>query len=158
MGRPDCRCVLARRLADCPVEHQDIADPREPRRHLDGRRHNCRSALATSCRIGHPLGVGSEPVVVHCHTFTDCQAVGDAFKENPVVDMLLSGTSAPDAQRLKDFASGLVSAAGGTLEGIGPERFRLSSGPDTGPSADREPREPKPTPRPGAATAPFAGD
>jgi len=102
--------------------------------------------------------VGSAPVVVHCHTFNDCQAVGDAFKANPVVDMLLSGTTAPDAQRLTDFALGLVSAAGGTLEGIGPERFRLSSGPDTGLSGDREPREPKPTPRTGAATAPIAFD
>jgi len=72
--------------------------------------------------------------------------------------MLLSGTTASDAQRLKDFATGLVSAAGGTLEGIGPERFRLSSRPDTGLSGDREPREPKPTPTAGAATAPIEAD
>ena len=104
------------------------------------------------------MGVGSVPVVVHCNTFNDCQAVGDAFKANPVVDMLLSGTTAPDAQRLKDFACGLVSVAGGTLESIGRERFRLSSFPDTGLSGDREPREPEPTPKVGAATAQVAAD
>jgi hypothetical protein len=70
----------------------------------------------------------------------------------------VSSTTATDAQRLKDFASGLVSAAGGTLEGIGPERFRLSSRPDPGLSGDRKPREPKPTPRADAATAPVPTD
>jgi hypothetical protein len=72
--------------------------------------------------------------------------------------MLLSGTTETDARRLTEFALGLVSASGGTLEGFGSERLRLSSPPEPGSSGDREPREPKPAPRTDAASAPVTAD
>jgi len=90
--------------------------------------------------------MATEPRLVRCEAFNDCQAVGDAFKANQVVDMLLNQTSEQDVLRLKDFASGLVYAAGGTMKKVGPEHFRLTRpsppGPET--SGDREPRSPKP--------------
>ena len=103
--------------------------------------------------------MATEPRLVRCRAFNDCQAVGDAFKTNQIVDMLLNQTSERDVRRLKDFASGLVYAAGGTMEKVGPEHFRLTkpSPPPPGPetSADREPRSPKPLVGTDAAALPL---
>ena len=99
-----------------------------------------------------------EPRIVECKAFNDCQEVGDRFKANQVVDMLLVQTSEQDARRLEDFASGLVYAAGGTMERIGPEQFRLTppTPPDAGKSGDREPRSPKPVSGADGAVVPLS--
>jgi len=103
--------------------------------------------------------MATEPRLVRCEAFNDCRAVGDAFKANLVVDMLLNQTSEQDVLRLKDFASGLVYAAGGTVEKVGPDHFRLTRppppppGPET--SGDREPHSPKPLVGTDAAALPL---
>jgi len=103
--------------------------------------------------------MATEPRLVRCAAFVDCQTVGDAFKANQVVDMLLNHISEQDVQRLKDFASGLVYATGGTIEKVGAARFRLTNpsppppGPET--SGDREPRSPKPLVGTDAAAVPI---
>ncbi|MGO9876777.1 MAG: cell division protein SepF [Acidimicrobiia bacterium] len=101
--------------------------------------------------------MATEPQLVRCKAFIDCQEVGDRFKANQVVDMLLTRTSEQDARRLTDFASGLVYAAGGTMEKIGPEQFRLTPPPPpAGTSGDREPRSPKPAAGTDGAVVPAA--
>ena len=103
--------------------------------------------------------MATEPRIVECKAFNDCQEIGDRFKANQVVDMSLSLTSEQDARRLEDFASGLVYAAGGTMERIGPEHFRLipPTPPDTGKSGEREPRNPKPVAGADGAVVPVVG-
>jgi len=105
------------------------------------------------------LHIAAEPTIVRPETFNDAQSVAAAFVPGVVVDLCLEGAAEDDAQRLKDFASGMVYATGGTMEKVGPQHFRLTNpsppppGPET--SGDREPRSPHPLAGTDAAALPL---
>ena len=79
-------------------------------------------------RLGATVSdIDTKPGIVHCRAFNDCQKLGDWFKSTRIVDMFLDQASEQDRRRITDFASGMVYVAGGTMQKIAPQRFRLTN-------------------------------
>ena len=95
-----------------------------------------------------PVLVAIKPAAFRLEGFDQVPQVADAFQSGAVVDLRLDGAPDSEARRVLDFGSGLVYAAGGAIEKLGPQRFRLvpstPQAPAAGSSGDREPRTPWP--------------
>jgi len=60
----------------------------------------------------------SRIVTVHPEDYSDAKKVGEAFRENVPVIMNLTHMNSGDAQRMLDFASGLIFGLHGDIERI----------------------------------------
>ena len=101
-------------------------------------------------------GVG----IVTIRRFDDLKAVGDRYRGHLAVEVCLHRADDDLAQRVLDFASGLVQVDGGAVTQLDEHRYRLvpGEGSEAGPAGDREPRSPHPIAGADGAVAPVPDD
>ena len=101
-------------------------------------------------------GVG----IVTIRRFDDVKAVGDRYRCHLAVEVCLHRADDDLAQRVLDFATGLVQADGGAVRPLDEHRYRLvpGGGSEGGPAGDREPRSPHPIAGADGAVAPVSAD